>query len=178
MSSSKHRIILTAQGSDSANMLGRLADICAKNKCHILESKFQKFGEDLALLMLIEGSWHAIAKLEDHLPQLNKTSDLVFSCRRTQMSSNASSGLPYQAQLIASDRPGILSELCNFFSKNGIQVDECSAETYLPSRSETKMCQLQINIRIPTKSHIATLRDTFMAYCEELNLDALLEPLK
>ncbi len=178
MSSLKHHIILTAQGSNSANMLGRLADMCAKNKCHILESKVQKFGDDIALIMLIEGSWHAIAKLEGCLRQINKTTDIVFSCKRTQMLPNPPSGLPYQAQLIASDRPGILSELCNFFSKNGIQVDECNAETYLPSRSETKMCQLQINIRIPTKAHIATLRDTFMAYCEELNLDALLEPLK
>lgn len=177
MSSENHHIILTAQGSGSANILSMVAIICAKQKCHILESKVHNFGEDTAIIMLISGSWHAIAKLEAKLPTIEKKTNFVFHCKRTKHVAN-NIGLPYQAQLIATDRVGILAEICSFFDKNGIIVDECQAQTYSPTSSQTQMCQLQLNIRIPVKAHLATIREAFMTYCEELNLDALLEPIK
>ncbi|MCP4126884.1 MAG: glycine cleavage system protein R, partial [Gammaproteobacteria bacterium] len=35
-----------------------------------------------------------------------------------------------------------------------------------------------MTVGIPSSIHIATLRDEFMEFCDGLNLDAVLEPLK
>lgn len=172
------RLIVTAVGPEASNLVHNLAKLCVKHSCHIIESKIQRMDQEIALMMAISGQWHNIAKFEAAIPKLKNKANSEIVCKRTLLSESPAEGLPYQAQIIAQDRPGILAELCSFFSKHSIQIDDCSAETYMPSKSETKMCQLQVNIRIPTKCHLANMRDKFIAYCEELNLDALLEPLK
>ena len=37
---------------------------------------------------------------------------------------------------------------------------------------------LHMSLAIPASTHIATLREDFMILCDELNLDAVLEPIK
>ncbi|NNF67977.1 MAG: glycine cleavage system protein R, partial [Gammaproteobacteria bacterium] len=37
---------------------------------------------------------------------------------------------------------------------------------------------VQMNINVPGQIHIAGLREEFMEFCDRLNLDAILEPVK
>jgi glycine cleavage system transcriptional repressor len=40
------------------------------------------------------------------------------------------------------------------------------------------MFSVHMTVGIPSEMHIAGLREEFMDYCDALNLDAVLEPLK
>jgi glycine cleavage system transcriptional repressor len=173
-----HKLILTAIGPDSSVTLSAVSKACSKAECHIVETKTQKIGNDLAILMVLAGSWHALAKLEASLPTIQKKTDLTIQIKRSQTSDIFSDGLPYQVQIVAEDRSGILSDLCAFFSRFAVSIDDCSAETYMPHRSTTRMCSLQMNLRVCAKTHIATLREKFLNYCEDRNLDAVFEPIK
>jgi glycine cleavage system transcriptional repressor len=42
----------------------------------------------------------------------------------------------------------------------------------------TAMFQAQITIGIPAQTHIAALRDDFLEFCDGLNLDAIMDPVK
>ena len=46
----------------------------------------------------------------------------------------------------------------------------------MPTRAE--MISSQVTIGIPANMHIAALRDDFMEFCDHLNLDAIMDPMK
>lgn len=41
-----------------------------------------------------------------------------------------------------------------------------------------EMFSAQITIGIPAKTHIASLRDDFLDFCDAQNLDAIMDPMK
>ena len=46
------------------------------------------------------------------------------------------------------------------------------------SHTGTPMFSVHMSVGIPADIHIAALRDEFMDYCDALNLDAVIEPIK
>lgn len=178
MNENDQYLILSAIGPDHSGAISHISKLCSKLSCHIIEGKSQRLGLEQSLFMAVRGSWHSIAKLEAQLPLLEKKIHLCFQSKRTDYPLDPPKGIPYQVSITAEDRAGILSELCLFFTKHNIHIDESTSETYTSSRSETVMCSLQMNVRLPIKSHLATLRDKFISYCEDRNLDAYFEPIK
>ena len=57
-------------------------------------------------------------------------------------------------------------------------VNDLSSTTYVAQLTGTRMVSLHVSVAIPARLHIATLREEFMMLCDELNLDAVLEPMK
>jgi glycine cleavage system transcriptional repressor len=53
-----------------------------------------------------------------------------------------------------------------------------ATNTYAAAHTGTPMFAVHMTVGIPASTHIATLREEFMDYCDGLNLDAVLEPLK
>ena len=47
-----------------------------------------------------------------------------------------------------------------------------------PAQTGAEMFSAQISIGIPASAHISSLREDFLEFCDTLNLDAILEPLK
>ena len=60
----------------------------------------------------------------------------------------------------------------------GVRVTEASSATYVAQQTGATMLSLHISVAVPASLHIATLREDFMILCDELNLDAVLEPIK
>ncbi len=40
------------------------------------------------------------------------------------------------------------------------------------------MFSVHMNVEIPAKTQISTLREEFMDFCDQMNLDAVIEPVK
>ncbi|MCS5712467.1 ACT domain-containing protein [Candidatus Berkiella aquae] len=172
----QHYLVITALGSDRLGILETFTKLSKQCGGNILESKLSTMGEECAILFHLSGTWNAIAKLEAALPSLAELHRFAIHCKRT-LPKNAANALPYQVQVFAKDRPGILNELATFFSRQGILVDKMETETYL-AKNNTTMSNIILAINIPAKLHIATIRERFMEYCEDRNLDAMLEPSK
>ncbi len=172
----QHFLVITALGSDKLGILETFTKISKQCGGNILESKLSTMGEECAILLHLSGTWNAIAKLEAALPSLAETHQLAIHCKRT-CPKNTLNALPYQANVFAKDRPGILNELATFFTRLGILVDKMDTETYA-AKNNTSMTNITFMVNIPAKLHIATVRERFMEYCEDKNLDAMLEPAK
>jgi glycine cleavage system transcriptional repressor len=76
------------------------------------------------------------------------------------------------------DQPGIVHSLANFFSSRGITIEELVTRGYNAPHTGTPMFSVNMAIGIPATMHIAMLREEFMDFCDELNLDAVMEPVK
>ena len=97
---------------------------------------------------------------------------------RTQAKPQQSNLLPYIVEVIAADKPGILFQLADFFDRQGITIESLQSTRYRAMQTGAEMFSAQITIGVPADSHIAALRDDFLEFCDHLNLDAIMDPMK
>ena len=76
------------------------------------------------------------------------------------------------------DQPGIVHNLAKFFSQRQINIQEMLTSSYAAAHSGTPMFSVHLTVEVPAEIQIAALREEFMDFCDQLNLDAVIEPVK
>jgi glycine cleavage system transcriptional repressor len=84
----------------------------------------------------------------------------------------------YSVDVVCLDQPGVLHALAGFFAVRGIDIGDISTRAYNAAHTGAPMFSLYMAVFLPTQVHIAALREEFMDLCDQLNLDAILEPIK
>jgi glycine cleavage system transcriptional repressor len=59
-----------------------------------------------------------------------------------------------------------------------INIQDLQTDSYRAAHTGTPMFAANITVNIPPDMHIARLREEFLDFCDDLNLDAVLEPMK
>jgi glycine cleavage system transcriptional repressor len=130
------------------------------------------------MLLLVSGNWHSLARIESELARLAETSSLSLHLKRTEPKAARTDRVPYSIDIVSLDQSGIVAGLSGFFSSRGIDIAEVSTRTYAAAHTGAPMFAVQMIINVPSKLPVAQLREEFMDYCDTLNLDAILEPVK
>lgn len=165
-------------GEDKTGIISSLAK-CSKNLgCSILSSKFSTAGDNFALIAHFSGTWHSLAKLETSLQRLAQKQAWLLQTKRSVNTKAPLKAIPYYVQVITLDRVGILFELSQFFNSKNIPIDELQCDTFLAPKTSTLMAHIHFNIYVPINMNMTTLRENFMLYSEEQNLDVVMEPVK
>ena len=120
----------------------------------------------------------AVAKLEAQLGRLEREEGFKLVWYRTGSKPVQSNLLPYVVEVVAADKPGILYQLADFFDRQGITIESLHSSRYRAMQTGAEMFTAQVTIGIPANMHIAALRDDFMEFCDHLNLDAIMDPMK
>ncbi len=176
--STSNLLVLSALGHDKPGLVTELSNTILSFGCNIVDSRMTVLGGEFAIIMLISGNWNNIAKLESSLPGLQENLNLSVSCTRTDKRQLERDALPYSVEVIALDHQGIVHELAEFFSTRNINIYELYTGSYNAAHTGTPMFTLNMILEIPAKTQIAVLRDEFLEYCDQLNLDAVIEPIK
>lgn len=135
-------------------------------------------GSEFAMILLVEGNWNNVAKLEAVLPGLEKRLRLTVNARRAEQHRAEGNLLPYAVEVVALDQPGIVHHLASFFSTRGITICDLATNAYAAASTGTRMFSVHITVDVPADLQIAALREDFMDFCDRFNLDAVLEPVK
>lgn len=178
MPSKKNFLVISAIGSDRPGIVNELSQAILDHDCNICDSRMTVLGGEFAILLMVEGNWNTLAKLEEILPGLGENLDLTIISKRTEEKSPAGSLLPYAVEVVSMDHPGIVHSLAGFFSQRKINIEDMITSTYAAAHTGTTMFSVNMSVGIPADIHIASLREEFMEFCDALNLDAVLEPLK
>lgn len=179
MSDSNHQfLVISALGKDHPGIVNDLTIPISQSDCNIHDSRMTVLGGEFAVLMLVEGSEAGICELEQQLPPLGEKLDLTIISRRTEAGDDRPAGLPYRVTVVSLDHPGIVNQLASFFSARNINIEDLDTDSYRAPHTGTPMFAANITVNIPANLSIGRLRDEFLDYCDELNLDAALEPLK
>jgi len=178
MSTKKNYLVISALGNDRPGIVDRLSRTILDHECNIADSRMTVLGGEFAILLMVEGNWNTLTKLEDATPAIAKRLDLTLITRRTEERSPAIVLLPYGIDVVAMDHPGIVHNLASFFSSRNINIEDMITSSYAAAHTGTPMFSVHIAVGIPSDVHIATLRDEFMEFCDSLNLDGVLEPIK
>ena len=171
-------LVITAAGEDQVGLVERFSSKIAESGCNIEQSRMVVLGGQFAILVLVSGAWNALSKLEIQLEPLGEQLGLSIVVKRTRARELTQPVLPYHVEVVALDHPGIVHNLAKFFSRFGINIEELSTDTYPAPHTGTQMFSVQMEVGVPAKTHIPTLRGEFFDYCDDLNLDATFEPAR
>ena len=153
-----------------------LSELFEQTHCSVLLAKYSHLGKQQAGFFHLEGSWAAIAKLETQLQALNKSHGMVLRYQRTETADYKTAMIPYLVQVIGTDRPTTLPQIIQFFQAQELLPIEYVIQRYHSSHTHTAMVSIQITLLIPADFHLAQIREAFILFCEEHNLDAMFEP--
>jgi glycine cleavage system transcriptional repressor len=174
----ENHLLISAIAPNTVALLTYIGKRVLDAGCNLLEARVALLGQEVSVLLLASGSWDAIAKCESALGKVQRDDQMVLTMRRTSSRELTGSSLPYTVEVIAADRPGILYQLAEFFSRRGITVEALNSSRYRAAQTGAEMFSAQISIGIPAAAHISSLREDFLEFCDTLNLDAILEPIK
>jgi glycine cleavage system transcriptional repressor len=178
MTTQKTYLVISALGEDHPGLVNSLSRTILEQGCNIEDSRMTVLGGEFAAILLVEGKWNTLAKVENVLPELERSLGMTITSKRTGERPRNTDKVPYGVDVVAMDHPGIVNTLAGFFADRKINIEDMSTSTYAAAHTGTPMFAVHMTVGIPASTHIATLREEFMDHCDGLNLDAVLEPLK
>lgn len=172
-------LVISALGKDRPGIVNQLTAPITESGCNILDSRMTVMGGEFVTMMLVEGNWSAVAKLEGQMGGLQERLALtIIHKRTTERPDEPQGGLPYSVNVVALDHPGIVNQLAKFFSSRNINIQDCYTDSYQAPHTGTPMFTATMTVNLPPQVHITALREEFLDFCDSLNLDAIFEPLK
>ena len=172
------QLVIAALGEDRPGLVDQLSGWILDSGCNIADSRMMVLGGEFSVLLLVSGNWNNLARLEDQVGQIGQKLDMSLSIRRTEPKQRNGEFLPYAVDVVALDHPGIVHNLANFFSQRSINIQDLSTTSYAAAHTGTQMFAVHMSLDVPADTHIATLREEFLEFCDQLNLDAVIEPFK
>ena len=176
--SRNHHLVIAALGVDKTGIIDQLSRCILHSGCNINDSRMAVLGGDFALLLQVSGNWNNIAKLEDQLPGLEERLGLTITAHRTGERETGLDLLPYGVDVVALNQPGIVHNLARFFAERQINIQEMVTTSYAAAHTGTPMFSVHLTIEVQAHTQIAALREEFIEFCDQLNLDAVIEPIK
>ena len=177
-SPNENHLLINAYTTHPESPLLSVTRRIADSGCNLVDSRLATVGRDVSMTALATGSWDAVAKLEAMLGRLDREEGLKLNWYRTAAKVSQSNLLPYIVEVVAADKPGILFQLADFFDRQGITIENLQSTRYRAMQTGAEMFSAQVTIGVPSDMHIAALRDDFLEFCDHLNLDAIMDPMK
>lgn len=171
-------LAVSALGPDGPTVVQDLASTVLESGCNIIESRVARLGSEIAIQLLVAGNWRTIARLEELLEPAAAELGIDITKHAATEHTETEGALPYAVDLLSLDQPGIVFRLVRFLTQRKVRITELATMTYVAQQTGAPMVSLHMSLAIPASTHIATLREDFMILCDELNLDAVLEPIK
>ena len=173
------QLVITVAGEDQPDLIAELTRVIKECRCGILESRMTELGGEFAAHLLVDGNWNHIVKLENGLEALAARQKLkIHTLRAQDPAPKDEEVIPYAVDIFASDRIESIHELADFFFTRGIKVLDFSSSRYPAPYSGAPLFLAHLIVKIPSAVKIVSLRDEFLEFCDQQNLDAILEPVK
>lgn len=172
------QIVITVLGSHRNNFITQILPVISDNLCKIIEVRSTRLSDLTAGYLLIEGNWNQIAKLEAALEILKHKLDIRIHKIRPEKSSNSTEYLPYSIETISIDRHDIIGCISQFLVARSITIEEIIGSRYQAAYLQSDVFSTRFVIFIPPELRILSLREEFLDFCDQMNIDAILEPIK
>ncbi len=171
-------LVISALGQDRPGIVQALSEAVADCGCNVTDSRMTVLGGEFAVIMLLSGTWDAVAKLENLLPRLEKKLALTLTTKRTELRPPRQNMISYMVEVVSMDHPGIVHDIARFMAERQINIEDLYTTSYAAPHTGAPMFSMNMTVSVPADLSIATLRGEFMDVCDALNLDAVMGPMK
>lgn len=171
-------LAISAMGANRAGLIEPIVRSIRECGCAITESRMSVMGDRFMMMLLLTGTWDAIAKIEAMLPRIEQDLTIKIVSQRAAARPPAHNLMPYAVEVIAVEQIGIVHQIAQFFARREVNIEDMYSGNYAAAHTGTPMFSLHMTISIPTNLSIAAMRSDFMDFCDQHNLDAIMEPVK
>ena len=168
-------LVISALGNDKSGIVNELSKTILDQGGNISESRMTVLGGEFAMMLLVNGTQECIDNILSKLEETGEKLNLTLIAKETEVQNQNKKWLPYQVNVVSMDHPGIVHNISDFFSSHHLNIEEIETTTYPAAHTGTPMFSLDMTISIPAESSVRSLRDEFIIFCDDLNLDASLE---
>lgn len=172
------QLALMVLAKNGVEALLRLTEQASSMGNNITEARSIPLGDRMAIILLANGTWDAIARFEQGLDRMAERLGIELISSRVRTAPTVRDYVPYAIDVSCADRSGVLSGLVKFLIDHQIIVMDLTARSYPAAHTSTPLFSVQTTIGLPKDLQIAPLREEFIDFCDSLNLDAILEPIK
>lgn len=168
-------LVISALGNDKPGIVNELSKTILDQGGNISDSRMTVLGGEFAMMLLVTGNQECIDKIISKLEETGENLNLTLIAKETQTQDTNQKRLPYLVNVVSMDNPGIVHNISDFLSSRNLNIEEIETKTYPAAHTGTTMFSLEMVISVPANSSVKTLRDEFITFCDDLNLDASLE---
>ncbi len=174
------QLAITILGNNQINFIGEILPVVRDCNCTILEIRSSNFGHSSAGYLLIQGNWNQIAKLENTLDKLQKRLEIqIVTLRPDQKEKDKNKDcIPYSLETISLDKDSVVESITSFLLDRDINIDEITGSSYQAPYIQSSVFSTKFVILVPPLLPLLGLREEFLDFCDQLNIDAILEPIK
>ena len=168
-------LVISALGNDKPGIVNELSKTILDQGGNISDSRMTVLGGEFAMMLLVTGNQECIDNIISKLEETGENLNLTLIAKETQAQDSSQKRLPYLVNVVSMDNPGIVHNISDFLSSRNLNIEEIETKTYPAAHTGTTMFSLEMAISVPANSSVRTLRDEFITFCDDLNLDASLE---
>jgi glycine cleavage system transcriptional repressor len=172
------QLVITVLGNNKKNFIAKILPAVSESYCKIIDIRATRAHSVTSVHALIEGNWNQIAKFEATMENLQHLMDLQITMLRPEKILSDVEFLPYTIETISTASNEIIEHIATFLDARNITIEEIAGSQYQAAYLETDVFSTKFIIFIPPELRILTLREEFLDFCDQLNIDAILEPIK
>lgn len=173
------QLAISVLGIKSSNFVGEL--LATINACHcgVVELTYTSLNKITTAFVLVDGNWNHVAKLEKLLDGLREHHQVQISMLRPEDETSANDiGVPYTLETISMEKRDLLFVVANFLQSRGVLIEEISAGLHPNSVGSNPVFSTRFMLLVPPSVRIMALREDFLDFCDSINVDAIIEPIK
>jgi glycine cleavage system transcriptional repressor len=171
-------LAITVLGPKTNDFLVEALSAINSCQCSIVELRSANLTELTALYLLVDGSWNHIAKLQPHLESSAKQFQVQIHMLRPEEDCPVVAGIPYTVETMCLDDKDVLLAITAFLTERGILIEEVTASRQQAAFFKNTVFSSKLLLLVPDHVAILSLREDFLDFCDSLNIDAILEPIK
>lgn len=172
------QLAITVLGHNRHYFIAEILSAIRDCKCSIIEIRYSRLEQADASYLLIQGNWNQIAKFESLMDALQKRLEVKIQLLRPERDHKEKDFLPYSLETLSVDRDNIIESVLSFLTARGIEIEEASGSCYQAPYISTSVFATKFIVLIPPDVRLLPLREEFLDFCDQLNIDAILEPIK
>ena len=171
-------LVVNILAENTNENIRKFSKLAKSSLCNVFDCHFKVVGQYLSAIFLFSGSWNAIAKMEDMLTKLENEYNIIIQKKRTEIEKLQADYMPYVIDIVGPGHANIMYDITDFIINSNLLIKKISTSTYEASQTGKEMFALHMIVHIPSNSSIATIRGEFTEFCDQFNLDTIMEPLK
>jgi len=172
------QLTISALGNQSTHIIAEILAAISSCECNVLEIRSSRLAQATCCYLLVEGNWNHIAKLESILECQQKRLEINIHTLRTETTHTENEGIPYTLETISLDQNNVIEEITAFLFDRNINIEDVNASSYQASYNQTPIFSTKFILLIPPQVRLLALREEFLDFCDNLNIDAIIEPIK
>ncbi len=172
------QLTITALGNKSTLFIAEILATISSCHCTVQDLKSSNLAQSTAAFLLVDGNWNNIAKLETLLDNLQTRLEIKINTLRPEPIKKKPNSIPYSLETISVDRHNVIEDITNFLYEREICIEQINASSYPAPYIQTPVFSTQFILHIPSQVRLLVLREEFLDFCDTLNIDAVIEPIK